>query len=214
VPEVKIAAESRTQFGKGAARRLRREGKVPGVLYGHGSDPVHVALPDHDLMLALKTSNVLLSVHIEGEDQLVLPKQVQRDPVRHTLEHVDLLIVRRGEKVHVEVPINIVGAIAPGGLLDTILNTLEVEAEATHIPQSFDVDVEGLGVGSAVHAGDIALPSGTTLVTEPETTVLHVLAAQTAEQFEAELAGDVTETAAEVPEADAEAPAESASDES
>ncbi len=214
MPEVKIAAESRTQFGKGAARRLRREGKVPGVLYGHGSDPVHVALPDHDLMLALKTSNVLLSVHLEGEDRLALPKQVQRDPVRHTLEHVDLLIVRRGEKVHVDVPINIVGAIAPGGLLDTILNTLEVEAEATHIPQSFDVDVEGLGVGSSIHAGDITLPSGTTLVTEPETTVLHVLAAQTAEQFEAELAGDVTETPAEVPAGEAEAPAESDADES
>jgi large subunit ribosomal protein L25 len=213
VPEVKIAAESRTQFGKGAARRLRREGKVPGVLYGHGSDPVHIALPDHDLMLALKTSNVLLEVHLEGKDQLALPKQVQRDPVRHTLEHVDLLIVRRGEKVHVEVPINVTGTVVPGGLLDTILNTIEVEAEATHIPQSLEVDVEGLEVGGSIHAGQIALPSGTVLITDPEATVLHVLAAQTAEQYEAELAGEPAEGEAAAGEAGAET-AEAADDSS
>jgi large subunit ribosomal protein L25 len=173
VPEVKIDAESRSQFGKGAARRLRREGKVPAVVYGHGSDPRHVALPGHELMLALKTPNVLLEINIDGSDELTLPKSVQRDPVRYTLEHVDLVLVRRGEKVVVEVPLHPVGTPEPGGLLESVQSTLKIEAEATHIPQSIDVSIAGLPVGGSVVAGQIELPEGIALAEEPDALVFH-----------------------------------------
>ena len=186
--EVRIAAESRTEFGKGAARRIRRSNKVPAVLYGHGTDPRHISLPGHELMLALKTPNVLLTLDIEGTDELALPKDVQRDPIKGFLEHVDLVIVRRGEKVTVEIPIHVNGEAAPETLLNVDLTTLSVEAEATSIPTGVDVSVEGLGVGAQIHAKDITLPSGVTLVTDPEALVLNVTAAPTAEQLEAELA--------------------------
>jgi large subunit ribosomal protein L25 len=201
VPEVRIAAEPRSEFGKGAARRTRRAGKVPAVLYGHGTDPRHVSLPGHELMLALKTPNVLIRIEgLPGGAELALPKAVQRDPLKGFLEHVDLLLVTRGEKVTVEVPVQLSGEIVPGGLLDQQLVQIPVEAEATRIPQAIDVDLTGMDVGSAVHAGDLKLPSGATLATDPEVLVLHVLAAPTAEQIEAEL-GEVPE------EAPAEAPA-------
>lgn len=201
MPEVRIAAEPRSEFGKGAARRTRRAGKVPAVLYGHGTDPRHVSLPGHELMLALKTPNVLIRIEgLPGGAELALPKAVQRDPLKGFLEHVDLLLVTRGEKVTVEVPVQLSGEIVPGGLLDQQLVQIPVEAEATRIPQAIDVDLTGMDVGSAVHAGDLKLPSGATLATDPEVLVLHVLAAPTAEQIEAEL-GEVPE------EAPAEAPA-------
>jgi len=203
VSEVRIKAEPRTEFGKGAARRTRRAGKVPAVLYGHGAAPRHISLPGHELMLALKSPNVLLNLAIDGRSQLALPKDVQRHPVRRHLEHVDLILVRRGEKVRVEVPVRVVGELAPGGLLAHELTAIPVEAEATAIPPQFEVDIEGLEVGAAIRAGDILLPAGVTLLTEPEHSVVHVMPAPTAEQMEAEGAGEVTEApAAEAEEAE------------
>ncbi|HEY8111552.1 MAG TPA: 50S ribosomal protein L25/general stress protein Ctc [Actinomycetes bacterium] len=193
MPEVRITAEPRTEFGKGAARRTRRAGKVPAVLYGHGEAPLHISLPGHDLMRALRTSNVLLSLDVEGKSRLALPKDVQRDPIRGVLEHVDLLLVRRGEKVTVEVPIHVVGEVAPGGFLTQSLTALTIEAEATRIPRSFEISVEGLEIGDGIKAGDIALPAGATLVTDAEHGVVHVVTAPTAEQLEAEGEGVVPE---------------------
>ncbi|MFI6248712.1 50S ribosomal protein L25/general stress protein Ctc [Streptomyces sp. NPDC051016] len=188
--EVKIAAESRTEFGKGAARRIRRDSKVPGVLYGHGSDPLHLTLPGHELLLALRTPNVLISLDIDGKtNELAIPKSVQRDPIKGYLEHVDLLLVKRGEKVTVEIPVHTEGELAPGGyLLEHVLNALPVEAEATHIPQAVTVSVEGLEASASVLAKDITLPSGVTLAVEEDTVVLQVLAAQAEEAPEGEAA--------------------------
>ena len=188
MPEVRIVAEPRNEFGKGAARRTRRAGRVPAILYGHGTDTRHITLPGHDLLMALKTPNVLINVDgLKGGGQLALPKAVQRDPIRGLIEHVDLILVRRGEKVTVEVPVQIIGEVGPGGLLDQQMVRISVEAEATRIPQSIEVDVEGMEIGNAIHAGDLVLPEGATLVAEPDALVLHVLAAPTAEQIEAEL---------------------------
>ncbi|MFF4400847.1 50S ribosomal protein L25/general stress protein Ctc [Streptomyces sp. NPDC001480] len=181
--EVKIAAETRSEFGKGAARRIRRDSKVPGVLYGHGSDPLHLTLPGHELLLALRTPNVLISLDIDGKtNELAIPKSVQRDPIKGFLEHVDLLLVKRGEKVTVEIPVHAEGELAPGGnLLEHVLNALPVEAEATHIPESVTVSVEGLEAGASIHAKDITLPSGVTLAVDEDAVVLQVLAAQVEE---------------------------------
>ncbi|WP_030563799.1 50S ribosomal protein L25/general stress protein Ctc [Streptomyces aureocirculatus] len=189
--EVKLVAETRTEFGKGAARRIRREDKVPGVLYGHGADPVHIALPGHDLLMALRTSNVLISLDIDGKTQLAIPKAVQRDALRQgILKHVDLLLVRSGEKVNVEIPVHAEGELAPGAnLLEHVLSTLPVEAEATHIPESLTVSIAGLTAGDAVLAKDIKLPSGVSLTVEDDTVVLQILSAQ-AEEAPAEGEGD------------------------
>jgi len=188
VSEVRIAAESRTEFGKGAARRIRRDNKVPAVLYGHGTDPRHISLPGHELMLALKTANVLLTLDLDGTDELALPKDVQRDPIKGFLEHVDLVVVKRGEKVNVEIAVHLVGDAAPETFVTTEQQTLTVEAEATNIPTGVDVSVEGLTVGSQIHAKDITLPDGVTLVTAEDALVVNVTAATTAEEIEAELA--------------------------
>ncbi|MPY54455.1 50S ribosomal protein L25/general stress protein Ctc [Streptomyces acidicola] len=184
--EVKLAAETRTEFGKGAARRIRRDSKVPGVLYGHGSDPLHLTLPGHELLLALRTPNVLISLDIDGKgNELAIPKSVQRDPIKGFLEHVDLLLVKRGEKVNVEIPIQTEGELAPGGnLLEHVLNALPVEAEATHIPEAVTVSVEGLTSGASVLAKDIKLPSGVSLAVEDDAVVLQVLSAQAEEPTE------------------------------
>jgi large subunit ribosomal protein L25 len=187
VSEVRIAAEQRTEFGKGAARRIRRAAKVPAVLYGHGTAPRHIALPGHELMLALKTPNVLLSIDLDGGTELALPKDVQRDPVRNVLEHVDLVVVARGEKVVVDVPLELEGEIVSGALLVVDTQVLSVETEATHIPVSIRVSIEGLEPGAQVHARDVALPEGTTLAADPDSLVLAVSAAATAEEREAEL---------------------------
>jgi large subunit ribosomal protein L25 len=206
VPEVHIAAETRAEFGKGAARRIRREGKVPAVLYGHGTDTRHLTLPGHDLMLALKTPNVLLYLDgLKNGSEIALPKAVQRNPIKGFLEHVDLILVRRGEKVTVEVPIRVTGDIAPGdGMLNQQLVQISVEADATNIPQGVDVDVEGMDIGDSVHASDLKLPQGVTLQVEPETLVLHVIAQQGGEPEEEE---EAAEGAPEAPEAVAEASA-------
>ncbi|MEV8401318.1 50S ribosomal protein L25/general stress protein Ctc [Streptomyces niveus] len=180
--EVKITAEVRSEFGKGAARRTRRENKVPAVIYGHGADPVHISLPGHDLMMALKTANALLSVDIEGRKELVIPKAVQRDALKGFIKHVDLLAVKLGEKVTVEVAVHTEGELAPGPfLLENVLSTLTVEAEATHIPDSVTVSVQGLEAGASILAKDVPLPEGTTLVTDEDAVVIQVLAAQAEE---------------------------------
>ena len=195
--EVRINAETRTTFGKGASRQLRREGRIPAVLYGHNEEQLYLALPEHDLFMALKTPNVLLNLDLGDRSQLALPKAVQKDPVRRTIEHVDLLLVRRGEKVTVEVPVVTVGEIAPGGLLEHVLNSLSVEAEATHIPGAIEVSVEGLEVGAQILAKEIQLPRGASLATDEEHVVVHVLASPTAEQ----MAGETGETEAAEPAA-------------
>ena len=173
--EVRIAAEPRTEFGKGAARRTRRAGKVPAVLYGHGTDPQHISLPGHDLMLALKTPNVLLTIDGLGNgSELALPKDVQRDPVKGFLEHVDLLLVKRGEKVVVDLPVNVVGDVVPGGQISQTVVEISVEAEATHIPESVDLDISGLEIDAQVLAKDLKLPAGTTLAADEETLILQI----------------------------------------
>jgi large subunit ribosomal protein L25 len=200
VPEVRIEAEPRTEFGKGPSRRIRRAGRVPGVMYGHGAESRHFTLPEHDLMIALKTPNALIRLEGLGTATLALPKAVQRDAIRGDIEHVDLIEVRSGEKVTVEIQVRVTGNVFPGGLLDQQLVQIAVEAEATHLPNGVDVDVEGMEVGTAVHAKDIALPSGTTLVTDPEALVLHVTAQQSADLGETEgetAAGDTADASAE-----------------
>ncbi|MFF2387084.1 50S ribosomal protein L25/general stress protein Ctc [Streptomyces sp. NPDC058108] len=191
--EVKLDAQTRTEFGKGAARRIRRENKVPGVVYGHGTEPVHVTLPGHDLLLALRTPNVLLSLDVDGKSELAIPKAVQRDAIKGYLVHVDLLLVKRGEKVNVEIPVHTEGELAPGAyLLEHVLSTLTVEAEATHIPESVTVSIEGLEAGASILAKDIPLPKGTSLAIDEDAVVLQVLAAQ-AEEAPAEAEEETTE---------------------
>jgi large subunit ribosomal protein L25 len=206
VPEVHIAARTRDEFGKGAARRIRRDGLVPAVLYGHGTETRHLTLPGHQMMLALKTPNVLLYLDGLGKgSEIALPKAVQRDPIKGVLEHVDLILVRRGEKVTVEVPVRVTGQIstADDGMLNQQLVQIPLEADATNIPQGIDVDVTGLEVGQSVHASDLRLPRGVSLQVDPETLVLAVIA-RTAEAPEEE------EGAAEVPEAPEAVAAEAA----
>ena len=205
--EVRIVAETRTEFGKGPARRTRRAGKVPAVLYGHGDKPRHLALPGHELMLALKhDANALLALQTPEGEQLALPKVVVRDPIRRTLEHVDLVAVRRGEKVTVDVPLTLVGDAAPDVLVDQQKTTLSVEAEATHLPTGFEVSIAGLKVGGTVHASDVKLPAGTTLIDDADVVLVQGLGAPTAEAIEAELDAAAAELAPEEP-AEEEAPA-------
>ncbi len=177
--EIRLAAETRTEFGKGAARRARVAGLVPAVVYGHGHTPVHLNLPGHALMMALKTPNALLVVPIEGKDEYVLPKAVQRAAIKRNIEHVDLLLVKRGEKVTVEIPVLVEGEVAPGGnLVEHVLNTLPVEAEATHLPESVTVSVQGLEAGASIHAKDVTLPAGTTLAIDGDAVVVQIIGAQ------------------------------------
>ncbi|MDT0268340.1 50S ribosomal protein L25/general stress protein Ctc [Streptomyces sp. DSM 44915] len=188
--DVKLKTEARSEFGKGAARRIRREGRVPAVVYGHGGEPVHVTLPGHELMMALKTSNVLINLDIEGREELVIPKAVQREAIRGFLVHIDLLVVKRGEQVSVDVPVVTEGELAPGGgLLEHVLNSLPVAAEATNIPESVTVSVAGLSIGDAVLAKDVRLPAGTTLAVDPDEVVVQVLQPQ-GEEPAAEPAGE------------------------
>ncbi|MFD0901339.1 50S ribosomal protein L25/general stress protein Ctc [Actinomadura sediminis] len=173
--EVRIAAEPRTEFGKGAARRTRRAGKVPAVLYGHGTDPTHISLPGHELMMALKTPNALLAIEgLDGGKRLALPKDVQRDPIKGFLEHVDLLIVKRGEKVVVDLPVNVVGDVVAGGVVSQSVVEIQVETEATHIPESVELDVTGLEIDTQVLARDLKLPSGTTLAADEEILIVQI----------------------------------------
>lgn len=200
MPEVRIEAELRTEFGKGAARRTRRAGRVPAVIYGHGAQARHLSLPEHELMLALKTPNALLRIEgLPGRAGLALPKAVQRNPIKGVIEHVDLIEVRRGEKVTVEIPVRVTGEVFPGGLLDQQMVQIAVEAEATQIPNGIDIDVAGMEIGTGVHAKDLVLPAGATLQVDPDALVLHVLAAPTAEQIVADL-GEVAPEVVAAPE--------------
>lgn len=172
--EVTINGVARTEFGKGASRRSRRDGLVPAVIYGHGEKPKHVALPVRELTNALKTSNVLLDIVVDGKTELTLPKAVVRDPLKQTLEHVDLLVVRRGEKVTVAVPVHTYGKHDPDGILEHVHNTVEIEVETTNIPAELKVDIEGLKAGESKTAADVELPAGAKLVSDPKMTVIHL----------------------------------------
>ena len=181
--EVRIAAERRSEFGKGAARRTRRAGLVPGVIYGHSSQTQHVSLPARELALALRTSNVLLQIELDGTSILTLPKAARRDPIKQSIEHIDLVIVRQGEKVTVDVAITITGKVI-AGLVELVNPSLTVEAEATHIPSEIVVDIDGMEVGSSIRAGDVVLPEGTTLATDEALVIVAIAAPQAEEEPE------------------------------
>jgi large subunit ribosomal protein L25 len=203
----KITAEQRTEFGKGAARRIRRDDKIPAVVYGHGDVPIHVTLPGHDTMMALKHggANALLDLQIEGVSQLALTKQVQVDPIRRVIEHVDFVAVKRGEKVTVDVPIHLNGSAAPETLVVTENSTVQVEAEATHIPEYIEVSIDGAQVGTQIHASDLELPSGTTLLTDGDMLIVNITQQMSEEALEAELAEAEADAGIEREESDEEA---------
>ncbi|WP_121255801.1 50S ribosomal protein L25/general stress protein Ctc [Nocardioides ferulae] len=208
----KITAERRTEFGKGAARRIRRDDKVPAVIYGHGADPIHLTLPGHDTMMALKHggANALLEIDLDGETHLALTKQVQIDPIKRFLEHVDFVAVRRGEKVTVDVPVHLVGEAKRDTLVVTENATVSIEAEATHIPEFIEISIEGAEAGTQITAADLTLPSGSTLLVDADTLIVNVTVAQSAEQLDAELAEAEAEVGIEKDEP--EAPAEGEGD--
>jgi large subunit ribosomal protein L25 len=212
VAEIKLSAESRTEFGKGAARRIRRANKIPAVLYGHGIDPIHITLPGHETLLALRTANALLSIDVDGTSQLALPKQIQRDPIKRTIEHVDLVAVRSGEKVTVDVGIHVEGEAAADTIVVVDRTTVALEAEATHIPTEIRVSIEGREAGSQILASDLALPGGVSLAVDPEVLIVNITGQQSQESLEADLVephGDAGER--EVPEG-IEEPADSTSE--
>jgi len=186
---VVIAAETRTEFGKGAARRTRRAGKIPAVLYGHGTDPQHLSLPELEFKRVVREQgrNAVITLDISGESQLALTKTVVQHPIRPYIEHVDLLVIRRGEKVVVEVPVVITGDAAPGSMVSQELNALEVEADVSSIPEQIEVSVEGLKIGTQVQAGDLRLPANTTLRADADILVVNVVAAPTEADMEAEI---------------------------
>lgn len=187
--ESKIAAVSRTEFGKGAARRTRRAGLVPAVLYGHGTDPVHLSLPGHDVQLALRVANAVLEISIDGgKSQLALAKQVQKNPIKGDIEHLDLVIVRKGEKVTVEVALVIVGDHPSDRMVMMDQQTIALEVEATHIPTSVEIDVTGLEIGDTVTAKDLKLPAGAVFPGEPDDLMLSVAATPSQAALDAELA--------------------------
>jgi len=169
-----VAVETRTSFGKGAARKLRAAGKIPAVVYGHGTDPLHVALPAHETTLIARRANALIELKMTDGEQLVLIKDVQRDPVRQIIEHLDLVIVRKGEKVTVDIAVHVEGEPVSGTMVQMDHSSVTVEAEATHIPEYVSVNVDGLEEGSQIHAGELALPDGSTLVTDPEALILSI----------------------------------------
>ncbi len=212
--DFRLEAETRTEFGKGSARRTRRAGRIPAVLYGHGQDVVHLSLPAREFAAALRNggTNVLLTVVLDGKEQLALTKAVQRDPLTRVHEHVDLLVVRRGEKVTVDVPVVVTGDVAPETIINFELNTVSIEVPATSIPENIEVDVTGRAAGEGFSAADLTLPEGAELLTDPEAQVIGFLAAPTAEALEAELAEAEAEAGIERDESDEEA-AEAASEE-
>ena len=197
--DTKVQAEIRENFGKGFARRLRAAGKIPAVIYGHGTEPVHVALPGHQVSLIIRRANALLELDIDGKEHLTLVKDVQKDPVHQIIEHIDLLVVRKGEKVTIDVPVIVTGEPAPGTIVNQDANTLSIEAEATHIPQHLEVSVEGLEEGAHITAADVTLPKGSTLLADPEVLVVAI-----------SVPAAPVEEEAEAPAAAEEAPAEEA----
>lgn len=199
--DTKVQAELRDSFGKGFARRLRAAGKIPAVIYGHGTEPVHVALPGHQVSLIIRRANALLELDIDGKEQLALVKDVQKDPVHQIIEHIDLLVVKKGEKVAIDVPIVVTGESAAGTIANLDATTLSIEAEATHIPQNVEVSVEGLEDGTHITAADVKLPKGSTLLTDGETLVVAIsIPVLEVEEDEAPAEGE--EAAAEEPAAE------------
>jgi large subunit ribosomal protein L25 len=208
VSEVRLSAEARTEFGKGGARRTRRAGKIPAVIYGHGADPRHVSLPAREFANAIRHggSNVLLTLELEGEEQLAIPKAIQRHAIKGSFDHVDLLAVRSGEKVTIDVPITVTGEIVPGALLAESTTSVSLEAEATHLPTGIEISIEGLEIGSQITAGDLSIPAGATLITDPSQLILAINEAPTEAEIEAEMAeaADELGIVEEAPEAPAE----------
>jgi large subunit ribosomal protein L25 len=205
VSDLKLVAETRTQFGKGAARKIRRDNKIPAVMYGHGSEPVHITLPGHESMLALKTSNVLLTVVLDGKEQLALAKDVQRDPIKPVIDHVDLVVVRKGEKVTVDVAVHLEGEAAPETVVTLDHNSLQLEVLATDIPENVVVSVEGLAAGTQILAGAVQLPEGASLITDEEALVVNITQAISEEALEAELTEAEAEAGIEREESDEDA---------
>ena len=197
----KVVAELRENFGKGFARRLRAAGKIPAVIYGHGTEPQHVALPGHQVALLIRRANALIDLDIAGKGQLVLVKDVQKDPVRQIIEHLDLIVVKKGEKVQVDIPVHVEGESAAGTILNQDATTVSLEVEATHIPERVTVSVEGLEEGAQILAGDLELPKGASLITEADVLIVAIAvpAAPVDEETEA------AEAAAEETAAEAEA---------
>lgn len=200
--DTKVHAEVREQFGKGFARRLRAAGKIPAVIYGHGTEPVHVALPGHQVSLIIRRANALLELDIEGKDQLALVKDVQKDPVHQIIEHIDLLVVKKGEKIQVDVPVVVTGEPFAGTVANLDATSIAVEVEATHIPEHVEVSVEGLEEGAQITAADVKLPKGATLLADPETLVVAVYVPT--EEPEAEEGDEAAEAEAPAEEAAAE----------
>ncbi|WP_346960590.1 50S ribosomal protein L25/general stress protein Ctc [uncultured Arthrobacter sp.] len=194
--EQKLAAEVRTEFGKGFARRARMANQIPAVIYGHGAEPIHVTLPAKATTLAVRTANALLSLDINGEEHLALVKDIQRNPIKQIIEHLDLLTVRKGEKVTVDVNVHVSGDVAPGNVQNLEMTTVSLEAEATHVPTAVEVSVEGRAAGEHIHASDLVLPKGTVLLTDPEALVVNISEA-------VEIAVEEEETGAEAPAAEA-----------
>ena len=204
----KVVADTRETFGKGAARKIRAAGKIPAVLYGHGTEPQHLTLPGHQVALLIRKANAVLDLQISGKSQIALVKDVQKDPVHQVIEHIDLIVIKRGEKVQVEVPVHTEGESYPGTIADLDAKTLLLEVEATHIPENIVLSIEGLEEGTQIHAKDVELPKGASLLSDPDTLVVLVHVPQ-----KVDLGEEAAEAAAaEAPEA--EAPAEEAEAES
>jgi large subunit ribosomal protein L25 len=213
VSEVRLSAELRTEFGKGGARRTRRAGKIPAVIYGHGADPRHVSLPAREFTQAIRHggANVLLTLDLDGGEQLAIPKAIQRHALKGTFDHVDLLAVRLGEKVTIEVPLTIVGDLMPGGLLAQEHTSVSIEAEATHLPTEIELNIANVAIGSQITAGDLVLPTGSVLASDPAQ-VLVIINDAAAAEASADAADEAAavEAAAAAPTAEAAAPADEA----
>ena len=169
-----LVTEARSTFGKGVARKIRAQGKIPAVIYGHGTEPQHVTLPGHETALIIRKTNQVLDLQIEGKSQLALVKDVQKDPVHQIIEHLDLIVVRKGEKVTVDIPVHLEGESAPETSVNQDSNTISLEVEATHIPESVTVSIEGLKEGAQILAKDVKLPAGATLITDPEVLIVGI----------------------------------------
>ncbi|MBF4563236.1 50S ribosomal protein L25/general stress protein Ctc [Microbacterium sp. VKM Ac-2870] len=188
--DTKVVAELRENFGKGFARRLRAAGKIPAVIYGHGAEPVHVALPGHQVALLIRRANAVLELDVAGAHQLTLVKDVQKDPVHQIIEHIDLLVVKKGEKVQVDIPIVVVGEPFAGTIVNLDNTTVSLEVEATHIPNNVEVDVDGLEDGTHITAADLKLPKGASLVTDPETLIVAISVPSSSDADEIEAADE------------------------
>ena len=202
--EISIKGARRSEFGKGASRRIRRDGQVPAVIYGHGTNPIHISLPAKEVMQAIKTSNVLLDIDIDGQVELTLPKSIVRNPLKGYLEHIDLLLVRRDERVTVSVPVHAHGEYDRDGILEHVHNTIEVECLAISIPQSLELDITGLAAGDSKTAGDVKLPEGVTLVSSPDMTVVHLSVRSTVEETPVSAPAAEGEAASAAPAAEGE----------